>query len=255
MKIIAVLNTKGGVGKTTSVINIGAGLSKLGKKVLLLDLDPQAQLTYGLGIQAHELETSLLDVLKKKKKLGLVLKIVGDLALVPSSLALSSADQAFSSLPGRERLLDDALKGIKGYKDFDYLLIDCPAYLGLLVLNALVVSREVFIPVQTEYLALHGLRQTIEFIEVAQKRFNDKLKAPRVIGTCYNSQISHHRDVLKLMRTHYDENLFDVIIREDIAFSEAASFGLTIFDYKPQGQGAEDYLNLCRDITLVPNKI
>ncbi len=248
MKIIAVMNTKGGVGKTTSVINIGAGLSKLGKRVLLMDLDPQAQLTYGLGIQAHELEFTVFDVLKKKRKLALVLKVIGELVLAPSSLDLSGADQAFAGVPGRELLLEEALKGIKGYKDFDYLLIDCPAYLGLLVLNVLVAAREVYIPVQTEYLALHGLRQTMEFIEIAQKRFNNNLKVPRVIGTCYDSQTGHHRDVLKLMRTHYEDNLFNGLIREDIAFAEAASFGLPIFDYKPQGQGAEDYLNLCREI-------
>jgi len=154
MQIIALINQKGGVGKTTCAINIGAGLNKLNKRVLLIDLDPQAHLTYSLGIPAHELKNTVYELLKRTVSLKEITINRNGLSLVPSSLNLSGAEIEFSGLAGREFLLKET---IEGFKNFDYIFIDCPPSLSLLTLNALTTAQEIYIPLQTEFLALQGI--------------------------------------------------------------------------------------------------
>lgn len=246
MKIIALINQKGGVGKTTSTLNIGAGLTKLGKKVLLIDLDPQAHLTYSLGIEAHDLNRTVYDLLKKQATLEEVLIGRDGLKLIPSTLDLAGTEIELSGVPGREFLLKEALAGLRG---FDYVLMDCPPSLGLLTLNALVAAQEVYIPIQAEFLALKALSKLLETVEVVKNRLNGKLEITGIIATRYDARKILNRGIVDRIRDYFGDKLFNTLIRENISLAEAPSYGQTIFEYKPDSYGAEDYLNLCREIT------
>lgn len=253
MRTIALVNQKGGVAKTTSTVNIGAGLAILNKKVLLIDLDPQAACTNSLGIAAHELPYSVFEVLTGKVSLAdaTVVRPIKyhdanhELKVVPANLSLSGADMELASTPGRERLLLDALDGLS---DIDYILIDCPPSLGLLTLNALTAAREIFIPVQVEFLALTGVAQLLQTIEVAQKRLNKKLTLTGVIATRYDSRLKLNREVVERMQQHFGQKVFKTFIRDNVAVAEAPSHGQTIFEYQPGSHGAKDYLALCKEI-------
>jgi chromosome partitioning protein len=245
MKIIAMINQKGGVAKTTCTINIGAGLRQLGKKVLLIDLDPQAHLTYSLGIRAHELEKTVYELLKGETKFKDTSIDRGGLTVIPSSLDLSGAELEFSGLAGREFLLKDRLKGTRS---FEYVLIDCPPSLGLLTLNALITAKEVYIPLQTEFLSLQGMGKLLETIDIVKKRLNRGLQITGVIGTRYDNRKRLNREVIGKIREHFGDKLFNTLIRENISIAEAPGFGKTIFEYKANSYGAEDYLNLCNEM-------
>ena len=245
MQTIAFINQKGGVGKTTSAINIGAALQRSNKKVLLIDLDPQANLTYSLGIKAHELEFTIYDLLKGEIDLQALLIDKDGMKVLPSSLDLSGAEIELSGTPGREFLLKEALNGSKG---FDYILIDCPPSLGLLTINALTSSREIFIPLQTEYLALQGMKRLLETIELVKKRLNKSLELSGIICTLYDSRKNLNREVEAKVREHFGEKVFKTVIRDNISLAEAPSFGKTIFEYRASSKGAEDYTSLTKEI-------
>jgi chromosome partitioning protein len=245
MKIIALINQKGGVGKTTSAINIGAGLKQLGQKVLLVDLDPQVHLTYSLGIVAHDLEKTVYQLLKGEIRLLETIIERDGLKIIPSTLDLSGAEVELSSVAGREFLLREALADLQG---FDYVLLDCPPSLGLLTLNALTTAQEVYIPLQTEYLALSGLSKLLQTIEIVQKRLNDSLIISGIIATRYDSRKKLNNEVVEKIKEHFGDKLFPTLIRDNISLAEAPSFGKTIFEYKPDSYGAMDYLALCREI-------
>jgi chromosome partitioning protein len=244
MKKIALINQKGGVGKTTSTINIGAGLSMLGKKVLLIDLDPQSNLTYSLGIQVHELESGVFDLLKEREKFEEIVIDRDGLMVIPSSLELSGAEVELASEVGREFLMREALESLNG---FDYVLIDCSPSLGLLTVNALVAAEIAYIPLQTEFLALQGLSQLLRTIEVVKKRLNRDLEIGGIIATRYNRR-RLNKEVIEKIREYFEDKVFNTLIRENISLAEAPSFGKTIYEYKPNSHGAEDYMSLCKEI-------
>lgn len=246
MKIIALANQKGGTAKTTSTVNIGAGLAKLGKKVLLIDLDPQAHLTYSLGIQAHEIDHTIYNLLKGETKLQGVLKERGELKVIPANLNLSGAEIELSGLAGREFLLREALEGLTG---FDYVFIDCPPSLSLLTLNALTTAQEIYIPLQTEFLALQGMSKLLQTVEVVQKRLNKGLKITGIIATRYDARKKLNKEVVEKIKEYFgDQQLFKTMIRDNVSLAEAPSFGQTIFEYKPDSNGAVDYFSLCKEI-------
>jgi len=245
MRIIAFVNQKGGVGKTTSALNVGAGLNQLGKRVLLVDLDPQAHLTYSLGIQAHELERTVYQLLKREVTLEEVLIDRNGIKIIPSTLDLSGAEIEFSSIAGREFLLREALEGLKG---FGYVLIDCPPSLGLLTLNALTTAKEVFIPLQTEFLALQGMSKLLQTVQIVNKRLNRGLEITGIIGTRFDGRKRLNREVIEKIRGYFGKKLFKTLIRDNIALAEAPSYGQTIFEYSPRSYGAEDYSRLCKKI-------
>lgn len=245
MKTIALVNQKGGVGKTTSVINIGAGLHRLGKKILLVDLDPQAHLTYSLGIESHKLEGAIYELLTGEATIEEVLIDRGGLKVIPSTLSLSGAEIELAAQAGREYLLKEVIDKVGG---FDYILIDCPPSLGILTLNALTTAQEVYIPLQTEFLALQGLSKLLETVEIVKKRLNSNLEITGIIATRFDRRKNLNREVVEKIKNYFGNKLFKTLIRDNISLAEAPSFGKTIYEYKPRSYGTEDYLNLSKEI-------
>lgn len=244
-RIIALVNQKGGVGKTTSTINIGAGLARAGKKVLLVDLDPQGNLTISLGIKAHELDTTLYELLKGE--VNAIRTIVeGSYDVIPSDIRLSGAELELNSQPGREMILKEVLKPIAA--KYDYILIDCPPSLGLITLNGLTAAQEIFIPLQAEFLALNGMAQLINTIKAVQRRLNPDLGISGIITTLYDSRKNLNKEVLEKITEYFPDQAFKTLIRDNVALAESPSFGKDIFEYKPDSNGAEDYKALCAEI-------
>lgn len=244
---IALLNQKGGTGKTTCAVNIGAGLTKLGKKVLLIDMDPQAALTYSLGVQGHALPRTIYEVLKGETTIQETVIDRDGLLIIPSNLNLSGAELELGGTPGREFLLKEALDNATDIKP-DYAILDCPPTLGLLVQMALVATTEIYVPVQTEYLALHGLSRLVKTVDLIKKRLNNKLEITGIIATRFHKGKNLHKEVLAEIRERFGKLVFNTVVRENIALAEAPSFGKTIFEYKPRSRGAEDYTRLCKEI-------
>lgn len=244
-RIIALVNQKGGVGKTTSTINIGAALAKAGKRVLLVDLDPQGNLTVSLGIMAHELEATLYEVLTGAFT-AVQATIKKNYDVIPADIRLSGAELELSSQPGREMILKEALQPIQA--NYDYILIDCPPSLGLITLNGLTAAQEIFIPLQAEFLALNGMAQLLKTIGAVQKRLNPQLNISGIITTLYDSRKNLNKEVLEKIQEYFPEKAFKSLIRDNVALAEAPSFGKDIFEYRPDSNGAEDYKNLSSEI-------
>jgi chromosome partitioning protein len=242
-KVISISNHKGGVGKTTSAINIGAGLNKLGKKVLLIDLDPQANLSQSLGL--IEQDRNIYGAIRGEYKLEPI-SILKGLDIIPSTLDLSGAEIELSGEAGREYILKELIDSLRG--SYDYIIIDSPPSLGLLTINSFTASDLIYIPLQAQYLALQGLAKLTEVVEKIQKRLNKDLKLGGVIVTQYDSRKVLNRDVVATIETHFKDEVFKTKIRDNIALAEAPTQGLDIFRYNPKSYGAEDYLSLCREI-------
>ncbi len=241
--IISMLNHKGGVGKTTSAINIGAGMVELGKRVLLIDLDPQANLTVSLGVPRQRY--TIYEALRGESEL-VPYTVKDGLDVVISTLDLSGAEMELINEAGREFILRELFEPIK--EDYDYIIIDCPPSLGLLTLNALTSSDYVIIPLQTEFLALQGLAKIKQVIDKVRFRLNKKLEIAGVIATMYDSRKVLNRDVVETIRKYFGEKVFDTLIRDNVALAEAPAQRKDIFEYSPKSSGAEDYLNLCKEI-------
>lgn len=243
MKTISIMNHKGGTGKTTSSINIGAGLAKKGLKVLLLDIDSQANLTEGLGKGDPEL--SVYDSIRENKKLP-ILHVAENLDLVPSSIDLLGAEMEIVSKIGREQILHKLLKPIRS--EYDYIIIDCPPSVGLLTVNAMVASDTILLPLQGEYFAYKGVDRLLGIVNEVRDNLNDKLE----IGGVFITQINPNRILTKTIVEKLTEDLqdkvFDTKIRINVALAEAQLQGQTIFDYAPESNGAKDYEMLVEEI-------
>lgn len=256
--VISVVNQKGGVGKTTTTVNLGAALAEQGKKVLLIDIDAQSNLTthLGLGVQedAGDLgelpkgpEWTVYDVLKGTKRIqDVVLKRSANLEVVPSSLLLSAADLELGGVVGRELLLKRAIEKVKD--QYDVILIDCPPTLGLLSLNALAAADQVIVPVQSEYLALHGVRQLLDTIDQVRGVYNQNLVVGGVLICLHDSRKRLARAVADTIRAYFGDLVFNTVIRENVALAEAPAKGQTIFEYLSKSPGAEDYLALSQEV-------
>jgi len=242
-KVISISNHKGGVGKTTSAINIGAGLNKLKKSVLLIDLDPQANLSQSLGV--IEPERTIYGALRGDYKLEPI-EILKGLDLIPSTLDLSGAEVEMSGEAGREYILREIIEPIRS--SYDFILIDSPPSLGLLTINSFTASDEILIPLQAQYLALQGLTKLIEVVDKIKKRLNKELRVGGVFITQYDSRKVLNRDVVAIIEAHFKEDVFKTKVRDNIALAEAPSQGLDIFRYSPKSYGAEDYLSLSKEI-------
>ena len=244
-RVIALVNQKGGVGKTTSTINIGAGLAKKGKRVLLVDLDPQGNLSYSLGIKAHEVKLTIYEVMKDEATAKDSI-IKGSFDVIPANINLSGAELELSSVAGRELILKEALEPL--LLDYDYVLIDAPPALNMLTINALTACQEVFIPLQAEYLSLNGMLQLTNTVALVSKRLNNELKITGVIATLYDARKNLNREVIEAIQERFKDSLFKTYIRDNIALAEAPSYGKDIFSYQPNSNGASDYLMLVDEI-------
>jgi chromosome partitioning protein len=242
-KVIAISNHKGGVGKTTSAINIGAGLNSLGKKILLIDLDPQANLSQSLGL--IDQERNIYGALKGDYNLQPI-EVIRGLDVIPSTLDLSGAEIEMSGEAGREFILKELIEPIRA--SYDFILIDSPPSLGLLTLNSFVASDVLLIPLQAQYLALQGLSKLLEVVEKIQKRLNPALQIGGVFITQFDSRKVLNRDVVATIEAHFKNEVFKTKIRDNVALAEAPAQGLDIFRYNPKSNGAEDYLDLSKEI-------
>jgi len=242
-KILAISNHKGGVGKTTSTVNIGAALALKEKRVLLVDLDPQSNLTQSLGVKNSEI--TIYDNLRGEKSIC-PQEIKKNLFLLPSSLDLSAAEIELNAEPGREYILKDILNSIAD--KFDYILIDCPPSLGLLTINALTAADQVIIPLQAEYLPLKGLAKLNDVIEKIKNRLNPKLDIGCVFLTQYDPRRILNRDIAETVKAFFGEKLFETRISSNIALAEAPSQGKDIFLYNKTCKGAIDYKELCDEL-------
>lgn len=246
MRRIALVNQKGGVGKTTTAVNLAAALSKLGRRVLLVDLDPQANATVHLGLLPHQLSRTTYQVLCGGLAVRDALIQAADrLWLLPSNLDLAGAEMELSTAIGREQILKDAMAGID---DFDYALVDCPPSLGVLNINGLLFVDEIFIPLQCEFFAMHGLSLLMRTVEIVRRRLNPRLEVTGVIPSMYDSRKSLARETIREIERHFGSRVFRTRIRSNVRLAEAPSHGKTIFDYAPESNGAEDYLALAREI-------
>jgi chromosome partitioning protein len=242
-KIIAISNHKGGVGKTTSVLNIGAGLSRLGKKVLLIDIDPQCNLTMSLGISDPEF--NIYGAMRGDYPLQPI-SVLKKLDIIPSVLGLLATEIELPNEYKNRFILKELLQPLLG--KYDYILIDCPPSLGLLTINSFTASQEVYITLQPQFFALQGLSKLTEIIEDVRAELNPGLKIGGVIITLYDSRKVLHRDVTETVIEHFKKVVFNTKIRENIALAEAPAQGLDIYRYQPNSKGAEDYTNLCKEI-------
>ena len=248
--IISLLNHKGGVGKTTSTINIGAGFAEMGKKVLLLDLDPQANLTLSLGIPRQKV--TIYEALSGEGELA-PFEYKPNFHVITSSLDLSGAEMELINEAGREYILRELFVPLMD--EYDFILIDCPPSLGLLTLNALTSSQYVVIPLQTEFLALQGLAKIKQVIDKVKFRLNKNLDIAGVVATMYDSRRVLNRDVVETIHKYFGEKVFKTYIRDNVALAEAPAQRKDIFSYNPKSSGAEDYMSLCKEIlerTSVP---
>lgn len=249
-QIISLLNHKGGVGKTTSTINIGAGLVELGKRVLLVDLDPQANLSLSLGIPRQKV--TIYEAFRGESQLMPVSHKVG-LDVITSCLDLSSAEMELINEAGREYILRELFEPL--HKEYDYILIDCPPSLGLLTLNALTCSDYIYIPLQTEFLALQGLAKIKQVIDKVRFRLNKKLQIGGVIPTMYDHRKLLNRDVVGTIHKYFGDKVFKTLIRNNITLAEAPAHSQDIFSYKRRSTGATDYLNLCKEVLERTEKV
>lgn len=237
--IITLSNHKGGVGKTTSTVNLGAGIAQRGKRVLLIDADPQANLTQSLGATPRQ---SLYQILKGESPTPQ--RIQEGLDLIPADLDLAGAEVELAGETGREYILKEAIQGLR----YDYTLIDAPPSLGLLTINALVASDRVLIPIQAEYLAVQGLAKLLGVIEKIQRRLNPGLQIAGVFLTQYDGRKILNRDIADSIQQHLPDKLLQARIRNNVALAEAPAKGQDIYRYQPNSNGAADYTKLTEEV-------
>lgn len=248
-KIYAIVNQKGGVGKTTSVINLAANLAQIGRRVLIVDIDPQANATSGIGVNKNSLELSMYDLLLEEASTHetIVRQEEAGLDVLPSHPALAGAEVELVNAIGREYRLQKGLEGVNGR--YDYILIDCPPSLGLLTVNALTAAKDgVLIPVQCEYLALEGLSQLVQTVELVQKYLNPGLAVRGLIMTMYDSRTNLSRQVVEEVRSYFPGKVFRAIIPRNVRLSEAPSYGQPITLYAPKSPGAIAYKVLAAEL-------
>lgn len=252
-KIIAIANQKGGVGKTTTAVNLAAALGVLEKKILLIDADPQANATSGLGVDVNQMNYGTYQLLEHSIEVSdaIISTNSPNLDLIPSHIDLVASEIELVNQDAREYMLKKALKSIK--KDYDYILIDCAPSLGLITLNALVAADAVIIPIQCEYFALEGLGKLLNTIKSVQKLHNKELDIEGLLLTMYDTRLRLSNQVVEEVKKHFGKMVFKSIIQRNIRLSEAPSFGENIIQYDATSKGAQNYLSLAQEV-LKKNK-
>ena len=246
-KVISVANQKGGVGKTTTTVNLSTILAKKGKKVLLIDTDPQGNATSGLGI-TKEVELSVYDVLVGDTEINETIQetAIKNLKVCPSNISLAGAEVQLVSMMSREQRLKEKLDIIKN--DYDYILIDCPPSLGLITLNAFTASDTVLIPVQCEYFALEGLGQLLNTVNLVKKHLNKNLEIEGALLTMYDARTNLSNQVVKEVKKYFENKVYKTVIPRNVRLSEAPSYGMPITIYDPRSKGAKAYEKFAKEL-------
>lgn len=247
-QIIAICNQKGGVGKTTTTVNLGAGLSELNQRVLMVDLDPQASMTACWGLGADGLDASIYNLLidDQVPVHGVLHKVRPLIDVLPADIDLAAAEIELFSAFGRERILRDVLSSISN--TYDYVLIDCPPNLGLLTINGLVASHGIIIPLQCEFLALRGLSMLLDTLHKVKRRLNPELEITGILATLYNTRTRHAREVLEEVQSMFGARVFETVIKTSIRFAESTLAHMPILEYEPRHPGAEAYRQLAQEV-------
>ena len=248
-RIISMVNQKGGVGKTTSTINLGSALASYGRKILLVDFDPQGALSVGLGIPVYQLEKTLRNVIVGEQLPArdvLIQTKVKNLDLLPSNIELSAAELELVSEVGREHVLASALKPL--INEYDFIIIDCQPSLGLLTVNALAASEGCIVPLETEYFALRGLALLTQTIEKIKGRINPNLKIIGILPTMYDPRTVHGREVLERVEEAFGDKVFETVIARTVKFPETTAAGSPITEYAPSSSAAKAYKRLAREV-------
>lgn len=247
-KIIAIANQKGGVGKTTTAVNLSSCMAYKGKKVLVIDIDPQGNTTSGLGIDKKNISKSIYDVLINDEdvKNTLTDTAIETLKLSPSNIQLAGAEVELVSVMSRETRLKNSISDIT--KDFDYIIIDCPPSLGLLTLNALTAANTILVPIQCEYYALEGLSQLMNTVKLVQKHLNPQLDVEGVVLTMFDARTNLSIQVVDEVKKYFRNKVYRTVIPRNVRLSEAPSYGLPIILYDPKSKGAECYLELAEEV-------
>ena len=254
-KIIAIANQKGGVGKTTTTVNLAASLGVLEKKILLIDADPQANATSGLGINVDTVECGTYELLEHSKsaKETTILTNSPNVDLIPSHINLVAIEIELVDMKNREYMLKKAINHLK--KEYDYILIDCAPSLGLITLNALTAADSLIIPIQCEYFALEGLGKLLNTIKSVQKIHNPNLNIEGLLLTMFDSRLRLSNQVVEEVQKHFEDMVFDTIIQRNVRLSEAPSYGESIIKYDASSKGAANYLNLAHEILKKNNEM
>ena len=253
-KIISLANQKGGVGKTTTTINLAASLAVLEKKVLIIDADPQANATSGLGFDLKNIQSSIYEcIVDEVEAEKVILKTdIANLDIIPSHIDLVGAEIEMLNLPNREKVLKSAIEHLK--ESYDFILIDCSPSLGLITVNALTASDSVIIPVQCEYFALEGLGKLLNTIKIIQSRLNKNLEIEGFLLTMFDSRLNLSNQVYEEVKHHFQEMVFETVIQRNIKLGEAPSYGKPVILYDASSKGAINHMNLAREI-LQRNKM
>ncbi len=253
-KIISLANQKGGVGKTTTSINLSAALATQGKRVLLIDADPQANTSSGLGVEIRELDNTIYECLVNgvDPHTAIIQTKTKNLSLIPSHIDLVGAEIEMLNMEQRELLLKKLLQQVRD--EYDYILIDCSPSLGLITVNALTASDSVIIPVQCEFFALEGIAKLLNTIKIIKSKLNPSLKIEGFLLTMFDNRLRLSNQVYEEVKRHFGDLVFNTVISRNVRLSEAPSHGLSVLDYDPHSKGAQNYVSLAKEVIKRSNK-